>query len=119
MIALETYLGDRNMNFRKPVMRALGALGLPGSIPALERVLHQSPQVSEQKTAREAIAAIREKKPDDRPNETAKKLDEATADRKRLEERIDIMEKRFDAIKPAPTASDTTSSDGTRKSPGK
>ena len=118
-IALEKYLGDRNMNFRRPVMRSLAALGLPASIPALERVLHQSPQWSEQKTAREAIAAIREKKPDEKPNETARKLEETNADRKRLGERIDVMEKRLDAFMASPKTSDTSKVKSPSKEPEK
>ncbi|MBI5869084.1 MAG: HEAT repeat domain-containing protein [candidate division Zixibacteria bacterium] len=109
-VALEKYLGDRNKNFRQPVMNALGALGVEAAIPALDRVAKQSPQPSEQRAARAAISAIRDKKPDETPNETARKLDEAGEDRKRMEDRIDVLEKRFDALMgPAKTADTTTS----------
>lgn len=104
-IALERYLNDRNKNFRQPVMGALGALGVEAAVPALERVNRQSPHFSEQRSARDAIAAIREKKPDESANETARKLEEAKEERKRMEDRIDVIERRFDALMgPAKTA---------------
>ncbi len=95
---LEQYLDDRNMNFRKPVMRAIGALGRPGAVAGLERVLRQSVQVSEWETAENAIKAIREKKPEESPNAVARQLDEEQDARKKLEEKIEELEERIDAV---------------------
>jgi hypothetical protein len=97
-LELEKYLDDRNMNFRKPLMRAIGALGRPEAVDGLERVLRQSPQNTEWETAEAAIKTIREKKPTEEPNTVARKLDEETDARKRLEERIDELEQRLDAV---------------------
>lgn len=97
-LQLEKYLDDRNMNFRKPLMRAIGALGRPGAVDGLERVLRQSPQNTEWETAESAIKAIREKKPLEEPNTVARKLDEAADARKKLEERIDELEQRLDVV---------------------
>lgn len=113
-LALEVYLGDRNMNFRRPVMGALGKLHQDKSIPALERVERQSLQPSERQAARDAIGAIRNKKPEDQPNTMAKKFDEATEDRKRLQERIETLEKRVDTFMAHPNATDSSK---TEKSP--
>lgn len=96
-LQLEKYLDDRNMNFRKPLMRAIGALGRPGAVDGLERVLRQSPQNTEWETAESAIKAIREKKPEEEPNTVARKIDEEADARKKLEERIEELEQRLDA----------------------
>lgn len=95
---LERYLGDRNMNMRKPIMRAIGALGRPEAVEELQRVIRQSVQVSEWETANAAIKQIRERKPEDDPNTVARKLDEAEDARKKLEERIEELEQRLDAV---------------------
>jgi aminopeptidase N len=96
-LQLEKYLDDRNMNFRKPLMRAIGALGRPGAVDGLERVLRQSPQNTEWETAESAIKSIREKKPAEEPNTVARKIDEEADARKKLEERIEELERRLDA----------------------
>ena len=95
---LEQYLDDRNMNFRKPVMRAIGALGRPGAVDGLQRVLRQSVQVSEWESAENAIKAIRERKPEESPNTVARRLDEEQDARKKLEEKIEELEQRLDAV---------------------
>lgn len=94
---LEKYLDDRNMNLRKPLMRAIGALGRPGAVAGIERVLRQSVQVSEWETAESAIKQIREKKPEESPNTVARRLDEEQDARKKLEEKIEELEERLDA----------------------
>ncbi|MBI3873347.1 MAG: M1 family metallopeptidase [candidate division Zixibacteria bacterium] len=102
--ALEVYLDDRNMNFRRPLMNAIGALGRTEAIPLLERVQRQSPQHAEQNSAKDAIAAIRERKPEDKPNTVARQIDEETQARKKLEERLDDLEKKIEAISKSPAA---------------
>ena len=96
-LELERYLDDRNMNLRKPVMRAIGALGRPEAVDGLERVLRQSAQISEWETAQAAIKQIREKKPEDSPNVAARQLEEEKDARKKLEERVKELEERLDA----------------------
>lgn len=96
-LELEKYLDDRNMNFRKPVMRAIGALGRPGAVDGLERVLRQSVQVSEWEVAESAIKQIREKKSEESPNTVARKLDEEKDAREKLEKKIEELEQRLDA----------------------
>jgi hypothetical protein len=97
-LELEKYLDDRNMNLRKPLMRAIGALGRPGAVAGIERVLRQSVQVSEWETAESAIKQIREKKPEESPNTVARRLDEEQDARKKLEEKIEELENRLDAV---------------------
>lgn len=95
---LEKYLDDRNMNFRRPVMRAIGALGRPGAVAGLERVLRQSPQIAEWESAEAAIKQIRERKPEESPNTVARRLDEEKDARAKLEEKIEELERRLDAV---------------------
>lgn len=96
-LELEKYLDDRNMNFRKPLMRAIGALGRPGAVDGLQRVLRQSVQISEWETAESAITQIREKKPEETPNTVARRLDEEKDARQKLEDKLEELEQRLDA----------------------
>ena len=97
-LELEKYLDDRNMNFRRPLMRAIGALGRPGAVDELERVSRQSPQNSERETAEAAIKQIREKRPEESPNAVARMLDEEKDAREKLEKKIEDLVKRLDAV---------------------
>jgi aminopeptidase N len=96
-LEIERYLGDRNGHLRHPAMRAIGALGREGAVDALERVEQQSPDRSDQETARDAIKAIREHKPEEMPNQVSRQLDEEKDARKKLEDRLDELEKRLDS----------------------
>jgi hypothetical protein len=95
---LEQYLDDRNMNFRRPLMRAIGALGRSEAIAELERVNRQSPQHRERDGARAAIAKIRKRDAKDKSGEVANKVADAATERKRLTKRIENLEKRLDAM---------------------
>lgn len=96
--ALELYLDDRNMLFRRPLMGAIGALGRTEAIPELERVQRQSPQHRERDDARAAIAKIRKRDAKDKTGEVANKVADAATERKRLKKRIENLEKRIDAL---------------------
>ncbi len=96
-LEIERYLGDRNGHLRRPAMRAIGALGREKAIAALDRVERQSPDRSEQEAARDASKAIREHKPEETPNQVSRQLDDERDARKKLEDRLDELERRLDS----------------------
>ena len=93
---LMTYLDDPHFRARTAAMKALGDLGDPQAIAALERSILREPHFRRNETARKAIRKIREnQKMETRMTSLKTDLEEILEENRLLRKRLDSLESRI------------------------